>query len=218
MSHRIAELMNTAQRGRTRVAREEAARVCESLIIRLWEHRTAWPRGWPPPKAAKVLERLSHAEDDPDGYPFYRPHVVDEGADTWQDCFRLLVDLHRAELEIWRDAALLELDVGEIQAWLTKHGRDMDPDEQGALEQIIAATKSARRRLELRTRDPRIADGVANELDSPSPFDRLEDLNARRQELVQRIKSRSGGKDGQRRRPAAGRGRKRNGMAGPRDD
>lgn len=207
MSHRIAELMNKAQRGRTRAAREEAARECESLILRLWERRTAWPRGWPPPKAAKVLERLSHAEDDPDGYLFYRPRAVDEGADTWQDCFPLLVDLQRAEQDIWRDAALLELDVGEARDWLEKHGDGMDPEEQNALERLLAAAATARRRLDLRTRDPRLEDGADKEPDSP--LHRLKGLEARRRELLQRIQSRSGGTKGQRPRPAAGRRKRR---------
>lgn len=185
MSHRIAQLMDDAAHARTRALRDEAGEACESLILRLWERRTAWPRGWPPPVAVKVLDRLSVPEVDPDVYRFYRPRPVDEGARTWTDTFPLIADLQRAELEIWRDAGLLEVDVAELREWLEHHADDMDDSERDALDRLASAAERARERVN-RLSDPRLSLGEVDE-SAADPRKRLEDIQRHREQLIERV-------------------------------
>lgn len=186
MVHRIAELMEGARGARTKAEREAAAAECEALILRVWERRSAWPKGWPPPVAAAVLDRLSSAERDPETFPFYRPKVADEGAQTWLDTFPLMVDIQQTELDIWRDAALLEVDVRELTDWVEQHGNNMAEDERNALEQLIAAAERAGERLDTRRRDPRRKEAKGHAKQDPAS--RLKEVQKRRAALVARIK------------------------------
>lgn len=196
MSHRIAELMGRSTGARTKADREQAAKECDSLILRLWKRRTDWPRGWPPPIAAKVLEQLSTSEVDRDSYGFYPAGVVDDGGQTWTDTYPLVVDLQRIELNIWRDAALLEVDVSELKQWFDPHGDDMESGERVALERLISAAENARQRDARASADPKSSDGVATD-----PVSRLRELEQRRRELLDRVQRRG-------KQPSARRARK----------
>jgi hypothetical protein len=192
MSHRIAELMDLAEHARTKSAREAAAQQCESVILRLWDRRTSWPKGWPPPTAAAALDRLSSAEDQPDEFGFYRQGVVDKGERTWLGTLPLIADLHRTELDIWRDAALVDLDVREIAEWLKQHKENLSDEDQDVLEQLVEGHERARRRLERQqslVQSPTNTGQDPGEANSVSVFvERLDELARRRAELLDRLR------------------------------
>lgn len=182
MAHRIAELMREAGDGKTKAARQTAAKECESLILRVWERRTSWPKGWPPPTATKALERLSTPEDDPDATPFFQRQVKDDGERSWLGTLPLIVELHRQELDVWRDAGLRELDVRELADWLEQGGAELSAQEQLALARLTDAAASARSRL--RRIDPRLT--PAEQAVEDEPVARLEELGVRREALIRR--------------------------------
>jgi len=175
--------MDLANRARTKAAREAAGAACEDLILRLWERRTDWPQGWPPPAAARVLQRLSLPADEPDGFRFYRPQVVDKGARTWTDTFPVIADLQRTELEIWRDALLREVDTAKLNDWIENYGANMEATEREALERIVSAAKLAHQRL---GRDA--SSGSRHSGSDPvDPRSQLDAIQQRRAAIIRRV-------------------------------
>jgi len=96
MSHRVAELIHAGAEDES--ARTEAA----DLILRVWERRSAWPQGWPPPESLAVLEALT-----PRGRR--APQETPEEAGPWLERLPALWALHQEESDIWRDLALMGL-------------------------------------------------------------------------------------------------------------
>lgn len=137
--------MNDSEAARTKAVRKAAADECGELILRLWEKRSAWPQGWPPPSAATVLETLA----DPDPSPWaYREDVEQEDANSWLATFPLLQELQSSEIDVWRQAALAEVDVEDAREWLKKHGKQMEVDERETLEDFVRAADTSRERAE----------------------------------------------------------------------
>jgi hypothetical protein len=97
------------------------------------------------------------------------------------------VDLQETELGIWRDAALLETDVSELNQWLDSHGDDLETEERDALERLISAVESARRRHATATANPQ--HGGETTTDALDPIARLNELQQRREELLERVRS-----------------------------
>ena len=176
--------MDLASSAPTEPERAAAAEQCEQLILRVWERRTAWPRGWPPPSAATVLRQLELGEADP-YRPFRGSRPIDDSERTWTGTFPLIVDLQYDEREVWRDAALLEIDVTELQEWLDLQGDDLEPTERDTLERLLSAAESAKRRRE-RTIDPRPGSGSSEGVPD-GPKSQLERLQKIRQELIERV-------------------------------
>src|SRR5438132_2522606 len=54
MAHRVAELIDAAKKARGNAARARADANATELILRLWAHRSNWPKGWPPESAVTV--------------------------------------------------------------------------------------------------------------------------------------------------------------------
>ena len=191
MAHRVAELMERAEHARTKAARDSAETDCEALILRLWERRTSWPEGWPPPSAATALERLASAEEEPDDFGFSRNRAVDSGERTWLGTLLLIADLSRIEVDIWRDAALLELDDSEINDWLDNQAERLSDDERATLKRLINGGDRARHRLDLQRRQRRLA-GADDERDEPLDMSllasRIDDLAERRAEILGRVR------------------------------
>lgn len=146
MSHRIAELMLESEKARTKAARSAAANECSELIVRLWEKRSAWPQGWPPPSAASVLEKL--ADLDKSTYWRYEADIEVQDANSWLETFPLIQRVQKAEVEIWREAALAEIDMEDARQWLNEHRKQMEADERRTLEDIIRAADSSRARFD----------------------------------------------------------------------
>src|SRR5689334_16355856 len=58
MAHRLAELLDEAEHGRSAKRRDAAATRATDLVLEIWKHRSAWPTGWPPESAAAVLKAI----------------------------------------------------------------------------------------------------------------------------------------------------------------
>ena len=176
--------MNLAANARTGKQRTEAMQACESLILRLWERRSAWPRGWPPAVAVRIAERLRLPEDDPDHLGLVRRNS-DHGATGWIETFPLLVAIQAEERALWSDEALLEIDPGDIKGWLADADNAMNADERTVLESLLAGIEGAERRAVRRRGDPRVADEF-NRRDQPDSVDSLEELREQRMALIER--------------------------------
>ncbi len=181
MCHRIAELMRESEKARTKAARTAAANECAELILRLWEKRSAWPRGWPPASAASLLTKL--ADLDSHRWPRERGDE-DREAESWLETFPLLQELQASEISIWREAALAEIDVEDASEWLMNHGNQMEEEERETLEMIVRMAESSAERLEWSAS----MRGKKKATKGSDFAARLRKLSAERARLVQRAK------------------------------
>jgi hypothetical protein len=101
------------------------------------------------------------------------------------DTFQLIADIEEDELDIWRDAALLETDVAELQRSIDDYGTEMDTKERESIEKLVSAVGQAETRFN-RTAVPRdIITGEAGKtLDAIALLRRIQ---VRREALLGRI-------------------------------
>lgn len=111
----------------------------------LWERCTSWPTGWPPPSAARALERLASAEEDPPEFGIHRQRVVDDGDRTWLGTLPLIADLQRMVLDNWRNAGLIEVDITEVNEWINQQGANLSDEEQAAFQQLLKGAERVHR-------------------------------------------------------------------------
>jgi len=128
MAHRVAELIDRANKAGSAKARSEAAAEATDLVLRLWAHRSNWPKGWPPQTAAKVLAALDPERHEGHGPPSGSP---------WIDSLHRLADLQTSEWRLWMDFGLLDLDLGAEQRALSDPSGDLRPDEREVLERLV---------------------------------------------------------------------------------
>jgi hypothetical protein len=134
MAHRLAELMQTAEND------EEAKAEATDLILRLWEHRSDWPEGWPPPKTESVRRALEPVS------PFPAERDEDEdGSDPWLRRVPRLTRLQEEEREVWRDLALLDLDLGVELEGIGMVGDDLDEEERALFAALRVGREAAQR-------------------------------------------------------------------------
>lgn len=128
LAHHIARLINVADHARTVGAPDADARAAEArtAILQLWQHRSDWPNGWPPPRAASIVELLDLLPDPDDP--------------SWQQQTRLsrLHDLHHRILATICDLASADGDNLE-QGWLDKFGEILTPNEVAMLTRAATA-------------------------------------------------------------------------------
>ncbi|MEU8356369.1 hypothetical protein AB0C27_10215 [Nonomuraea sp. NPDC048882] len=128
LAHHTAGLIQTADRAKAAGDQDAAARASDArtAILQLWDHRSAWPSGWPPPRAAKVVELLDDLPDL-DASPWQQGNILDQ-----------LQNLHHRIL-----AALVDLIIaGEEdleQSWLALFGDKLTPDEVAVLSRAATA-------------------------------------------------------------------------------
>jgi chorismate mutase len=188
MAHRLAELMDAAAHGRTRADREAAAQQSSDLILRLWQHRHEWPKGWPPGELGTLLERLHELETTPAWQRRWRsPH---DAQPSWDSALTELDTLAATERQIAISAALASMDAEEVDSWL--HASRAAGEEEELLEQVQRNIEAARRRLSERA-DPRLSKGddSQDELDpialQENALRELVDLTARRAEVFKSV-------------------------------
>lgn len=133
MAHYLAETMLRAETPGPRQDEDKA--LCSALILKIWTHRSSWPRGWPPPGVAELLGHLF-----PSAAPT-RPrdvHVSQEQGPVppWTHGLKSLQEIHSREVSLWRNAALSEVDFEEEKEWL-EHSADLEADEARTLERIL---------------------------------------------------------------------------------
>jgi len=136
MSHRIAELIDRGNRAASAKARNKAEAEATELVLRLWAHRSNWPKGWPPQSAVKVLAAL-----DPQPYGAKGP----PSGSPWLDSLYRLDDLQTRERQLWIDFGLLDLGLEAEQRALRDDSADLRDDEREVLERLIGQRDRAAR-------------------------------------------------------------------------
>lgn len=96
--------MKAVDQARSAVARQRAVRHATDLILSLWEHRSAWPNGWPPEPARARIEQLDNRRS--------RNSAKKTGS-PWLDRFLDLFSLWLDEGRLWWKLGLLEKGVEE---------------------------------------------------------------------------------------------------------
>jgi len=135
MAHHVARLLEDAERAREAEepdadARAEAAR---AAVLELWRARSAWPTGWPPPRAAEVARLLEAV-----------PAV--ERATLGSNILATLQDLHHLMLATLVRLTVAVAAIDDVErGWLEAFGDELTPDEI-VLLRLVA---NARDRLDL---------------------------------------------------------------------
>jgi hypothetical protein len=129
MAHHIAEAITRAEKGR-RKDKDAAA----DLILRLWEHRTSWPNGWPPEQAETFRRGLRDDRYEP------RSASADD-KNPWLARIGELSELHREEYEVWRRLAFAEASFEEELARWSEE--DLEQKEKLLLTSLLADQKEA---------------------------------------------------------------------------
>ncbi|MFC9250400.1 hypothetical protein [Amycolatopsis thailandensis] len=179
LAHHVAGLMDTADRARAAGSPDADARQAEarSAILQLWQHRTDWPYGWPPPKTvaiARLLERLP--EIDNPGWQqltllgriqdlHYRvlSAVLDFGAarsvDIEREWLRIFGDqLSTDEIALLTHVAAAPRRVETLVRWVTKtaDNEDVEPNSEQAGDPKLGEDRSVDVNGRLAIKDPRI--------------------------------------------------------------
>jgi hypothetical protein len=137
MSHRLAEQIARAEEATSPEMREAAQREAADLILRLWERRERWPRGYP----AASLVTLVREAFDPGGEghaPDNQEPLSEEGA-AWLRALYLLRRLHDDERRTCRTAAVADLPIDKESSWLQHFETSLSTDEADLLRRIIEA-------------------------------------------------------------------------------
>ncbi|MFE7509878.1 hypothetical protein ACFU8I_01365 [Streptomyces sp. NPDC057540] len=131
LAHHTARLVDAADKAREAGDpkagdREDAAR---AAILQLWQARSSWPEGWPPPRAAEMAQML-------DSLP---------GLDA-ADCHRPFgpVRLHTMHFQILAALVDLATDTGGSdieQGWLEVVGDRLSPDEAVLLRRAASQSR-----------------------------------------------------------------------------
>lgn len=118
LAHHTAALLQAADHARDTGAPDADARATEArtAILQLWQHRSAWPAGWPPPRATKIVELLDDLPDL-DEPRYYRASVLGHLHNLHHQILATLVDLATSG------------DVGIEQGWLDTFGDRLTADE-----------------------------------------------------------------------------------------
>lgn len=138
MAHRVAELIDAASKARSVAAQRRTAAEAADLVLRLWEHRSHWPKGWPPAAAVKVLAALDRS-------PYQRERAP--SGSPWLDLLSRLEDLQASERRIWFGASLVDLDLEDVTAVLADDSIELGEEERRVFEGLLQLRERATREL-----------------------------------------------------------------------
>ena len=126
LAHHTAGLIDAAARARAAGAPDADARAAaaRAAILELWQHRSAWPTGWPPPRATAIVRLLQDLPDleDPG---WFRTSTVGR-----------LQDLHHHVLALLADLVTAPGD-GVEEGWLEATGEHLTSEE------VVLLTRAA---------------------------------------------------------------------------
>lgn len=122
LAHHTARLVTEADQAQEGNAPDAAARAAEArdAILRLWQARSSWPSGWPPPYAAKLAATLD-ALPEPGSDKWTRPTVLAR-----------LHEIHHHVLAVLVDLTTDEGPEGE-EEWLNRIGSHLTEEESSVL-------------------------------------------------------------------------------------
>ncbi|WP_133061489.1 hypothetical protein [Streptosporangium minutum] len=155
LAHHTAGLIHAAEQAKAAGEPDASAQAADArtAILQLWDYRSSWPSGWPPPRAVRLVELLNDVPDL-DAPRWQRGTILDQ-----------LQDLHHRVL-----AALLDLIVvGEEnleQGWLAAFGEKLTPNEVTMLTRAATAEQRLDRLgvgMAQQTRQPVITTGEATD-------------------------------------------------------
>lgn len=135
MAHRVAELMDRAERAPAGAERKAARRECSDLIIKLWERRSHWPHGRPLADVAGLLKNLLN--DKTNYSSRYEQYQVEIDSHSWIGILPRLRQLQYREDELCRSAAIADFDLEADRKWLTEHGQDLSVEEREIMSGLI---------------------------------------------------------------------------------
>jgi hypothetical protein len=93
-------------------------------ILDLWQARSAWPEGWPPPRAAAVTRLLDELPAPDDEVGWYHQTALQKLQYVHHQILAGLVDLAEGS------------DTDVEQKWLDRYGEHLTPDEARVLRRI----------------------------------------------------------------------------------
>jgi hypothetical protein len=158
LCHHVARLATEADQAREQQSprADDLARQARTAILDLWQARSAWPAGWPPPRAADITRLLESLPDS-------------DSAGGWRARTRLsrVQDIHHQIL-----AGLVDLAVNDgsniEQGWLDKFGDHLTADEAMMLRRAAGQPKRAAKLLR-RLTSQTSADEDQSPGDKPEP-------------------------------------------------
>jgi hypothetical protein len=122
LAHHTAALLRAADQARDVGAPDADARAADAraAVLELWQHRSAWPSGWPPPRAVKIAHLLEGLPDL-DDLPWHRSTILARLHDLHYHILAVLVDVANSG------------DENIEQGWLRAFGDRLTPDELALL-------------------------------------------------------------------------------------
>jgi DNA primase len=132
MAHRIAELMDRAERSQTAEEREAAERECTDLIMKLWTHRASRTHSRPLAEIASFLEQLVSSVQV---QHFQGPSNKKDN--TWLGILPHLTHIQEREEEVCKAAALAGLPLKRDKEWLQEHPNDLSDEEKHTIERLL---------------------------------------------------------------------------------
>lgn len=176
MAHRVAELIGRAEEAKSTARAEAAKKEATKVILDLWQHRSHWPKGWPPVSAAVFAERFAA--------PQSRPNLQNPTGSPWLDRLGEFDAIADEEERLWRQAALL--DLGQDHQYDEFLVQEADEEERALIREIAEQAELARSSLLrlLRQDESLVGDPTERGLAVAS---RLGELAIRRAELVQEV-------------------------------
>jgi hypothetical protein len=123
LAHHLADLLTAAEQAKLTGTPEQAATAdtrCRTAILDLWEHRSAWPNGWPPPGVQDWAQHIASIELAL--YPGRRGGLLTQ-----------LQRLHEQLLLAMIDIASSDHDTDIEAAWLNEFAEHLTPDEHTLL-------------------------------------------------------------------------------------
>ena len=139
MSHRIAELMEKADKAESKVEREARREKCTDLILRLWERRKHWPYGSP---LARVNEALSAIAGEPEFGDPSEPDQPDPSG-RWEKVLQEVDRLQRKETSVLLFAIVANMELVFGEEWDEDYGGLMDERERETVDTLIALRNEA---------------------------------------------------------------------------
>lgn len=167
LAHHTAGLIAAADQAADRGApdADDRATRARAAILGLWQHRSAWPSGWPPPRAASLV-RLLDRLPEPDDSGWGAHNLLGE-----------LQLIHYRLLAALTDFAVA--DGGDIeQGWLSTFGQRLTPDEVALLTRVVNAPRRVAAwlspdRTPLRPRAQQLIDSSGTDANTPEAGDSI---------------------------------------------
>lgn len=139
ISFQLADVVASVGKARSARGRQAAMTAATEMIVRLWQHRTDWPTGWPPERAQRRMDLLAP--------PSRRERDPTPTGSAWVDRLSEIQVLAVEEIQLWWKLGLLETgveDQRELLAGVPEPARgEEEPEDIRWLRREVAAHDEA---------------------------------------------------------------------------